>query len=199
MSQVEGELSPLKQALLAVQRMRARVESLERAAREPIAIIGAGLRLPGGVVDLASYASLLSQGRDAVVEVPEDRWSLDTWYDPAGAPGKMSIRHGGFLGDVSRFDAAFFGIAPREAAEMDPAQRLLLQVAWEALESAGMPAEGLEGARAGVYVGLGLSDYARRHFLSNQPERLGPYSGTGSFLSVAAGRISYFLGLSGPP
>ncbi|MBA2321925.1 MAG: polyketide synthase, partial [Deltaproteobacteria bacterium] len=179
--------------------MRARVAELERSANEPVAIVGAGMRFPGGVVDRASYWSLLSGGVDAVGNVPADRWDLDRWYDAdPDAPGKMAIKDGGFLADVATFDAEFFGIAPREALEMDPAQRLLLQVAWEALEDAGIPADRIEGTQTGVYIGLGLSDYARRHFLSAHPEKMGPYAGTGSFLSVAAGRLSYFLGLHGP-
>jgi acyl transferase domain-containing protein/aryl carrier-like protein len=164
-----------------------------------IAIVGAGLRFPGGVRDLASYWELLRSGRDAVVEVPPDRWDVDAWYDPdREAPGKMDVREGGFLEDVATFDAAFFGISPREALELDPAQRLLLMVAWEALESAAIAPDSLESSRSGVYIGLGLSDYGRRHFFGPDPRRMTAYSGTGTFLSVAAGRISYTLGLQGP-
>jgi len=189
------ELSPLKKALLAVQKLKGRLHDLSHG---PIAIVGAGLRLPGGVVDLESYRSLLYGGVDAVSEVPPDRWDVDAWYDADGAPGKMITREAGFLDEVARFDAGFFGISPREALEMDPAQRLLLVTAWEALEAAGIAPDSLSRTRTGVYVGLGLSDYGRRHFLGPDPTRLTAYSGTGSFLSVAAGRVSYSLGLQGP-
>ena len=105
---------------------------------------------------------------------------------------------GGFLGDIARFDAALFGIAPREADAMDPQQRLLLEVAWAALEDAGQAPDALGDSATGVYVGMGLVDWARRTFASGDPARLDAWSGTGVFDSVAAGRISYALGLRGP-
>ncbi len=189
-------LPPLKKALLAVQRMKARVQQIERA---PVAIVGAGCRFPGGVVDLDSYWELLASGRDAIREVPAGRWDVDAWFDAdPDAPGKMRVREAGFLDDVATFDASFFGISPREAIEMDPAQRLLLLTAWEALEAAGIAPQRLDRTATGVYIGLGLSDYGRRHFLGPDPRRMTAYSGTGTFLSVAAGRISYSLGLEGP-
>ncbi|MEO0605096.1 MAG: polyketide synthase, partial [Myxococcota bacterium] len=150
-----------------------------------IAIIGVGLRLPGGIRDLDAFWQALDDGRDLVGPAPADR------DDPDLGPGA-------YLDDVAHFDAAFFGIAPREAEEMDPAQRLLLDTAHEALERAAQPVRALDRSATGVYVGLGLSDYGRRHFLSSDPSRLTPWSGTGAMLSVAAGRISYALGLQGP-
>ena len=190
-----SDLSPSQKALLAVRTLKERIRDFEHG---PIAIVGVGLRLPGGVHDLDSYRRLLVEGVDAVGEVPGDRWDVDAWYDAEGAPGKMNTREGGFLDDVATFDAGFFGISPREALEMDPAQRLLLLTAWEALENAGIAPDSLGRSRTGVYVGLGLSDYARRHFLGPDPSRMNAYSGTGAFLSVAAGRVSYALGLEGP-
>ena len=105
-------LSPLKQALLQLRQMRAQLDDVERARTEPIAVIGMGLRLPGGAVDPESMWEMLRAGTDAVTEVPPDRWDVDAYYDAdPTAPGKMTTRYGAFLGDVSRFDAAFFGIA----------------------------------------------------------------------------------------
>src|SRR5262245_54101019 len=110
---------------------RANGSGEERAPRPAIAIVGTGMRLPGGVTDLASYWKLLRNGVDAVREVPADRWDATAWYDAdPDAPGKMTTRAAGFLDDLAMFDAAFFGISPREALEMDPAQRLLLVTAW---------------------------------------------------------------------
>src|SRR5947209_4600819 len=135
----DSSLSPVKRALLALKDMRARLDEVERAASEPIAIVGVGCRFPGGANDPESYWRLLRDGVDAVSEVPASRWNAAEYYDPdPDTPGKMNTRWGGFLRDgVDGFDARFFGITPREAISMDPQQRLLLEVTWEALEHAG--------------------------------------------------------------
>ena len=193
------ELSPLKRALLALDDMQARLDAAERARREPIAIVGMACRYPGGVNDPASFWQLLVDGRDAVTEVPTDRWDLDDVYDPdPDAPGKMSTRCGAFLDDVSHFDPQFFGIAPREATSMDPQQRLLLEVAWEAMEDAGIAPDTLRGTRTGVFVGLTTSDYAHVQADAAGLTGLDTYYTTGSAHSIAAGRVSYVLGLQGP-
>ena len=141
-------LSPTKRAILEIRDLRARLEASEQRASEPIAIVGMGLRLPGGVTTPDEFWKLLRDGRDAITEVPPERWSLDTFYDPdPNAPGKMSTRFGGFIEGADRFDARFFGITPREAISMDPQQRLLLEVAWEALEQAGQAPDQLAGHR----------------------------------------------------
>ena len=125
------------------------------------------------------------------------RWSLDTLYaeDP-DQPGKMTTRHGAFLTDVDQFDAEFFGISPREAASMDPQQRLILEVGWEALEDSGRSPMGLSGAKVGVYLGIANGDYGRALFA--HPDMIDAYFSTGNAFSVAAGRLSYHLGLQGP-
>ena len=123
---------------------------------DQIAIIGIGCAFPGGIESPDALWQFLSRGGDAVVEVPADRWNVDAVYDPTpGTPGKAITRSAGLLRDVASFDAGFFGISPREAAPMDPQQRLLLQVAWRALEDAGIPAESLAGSSTGVYIGPG--------------------------------------------
>src|ERR1035438_2270545 len=148
------QLSSVKQALLAVEEMQARLSAAERRRNEPIAIIGMGCRFPGAN-DVARFWKLLQEGRDAVKEVPETRWRIDDYYDPdPDAPGKMSTRWGGFLDEIDAFDAEFFGISPREAVSMDPQQRLLLEVAWEALENAGQGPRDLQACRTGVFVGM---------------------------------------------
>ena len=104
-----------------------------------MAVVGIGCRFPGGVVGPEGYWALLANGGDAISEVPADRWDADAFYDPDPlAPGRMTSKWGGFLSDVAGFDADFFGISPREAEAMDPQQRVLLEVAWEALEHAGI-------------------------------------------------------------
>ena len=166
---------------------------------EPIAILGMGCRFPGGVTTPEQLWQLLAQGGDAISEVPRSRWDVEAYYDPdPDQPGKMYSRWGGFVTDVEQFDADFFGIAPREATSMDPQQRLLLEVSWEALEQAGqVPAE-LAGSLTGVFFGVPANEYGIG--LANQPEAEGSqaYVATGNMNSIAAGRLSYLLGFSGP-
>jgi len=192
MAGTREELSPLKRALVAVRDLKQKVARLEAGRSEPIAVVGVGCRFPGAHGPVALWDALV-EGRDATTEVPPERWDA-AHFDPEG---KLPHR-GCFLTGVDQFDPGFFGISAREAVEMDPAQRLLLQVAWEALEDASIPVHSLSGTATAVYLGLGLSDYGRRHFLGSDPTRLSPWSGIGSFLSVAAGRIAYTLGLTGP-
>jgi len=193
------ESAPMKRALLALRDMSSRIEEMERARREPIAIIGAACRFPAGANDPESYWRLLHDGRDGVGEIPPGRWDADAFYDPdPDAPGKMHTRSGGFLDvPVDTFDPKFFGISPREAAGIDPQQRLLLELSWEALESAGRPPDSLAGSRTGVFVGVSTSDY---HVLQVQAGDATPnaYTGTGNAMCVTSGRISYVLGLHGP-
>ena len=145
------------------------------------------------------FWELLRDGRDAITEVPPDRWSLDAFYDAdPDAPGKMSTRFGGFLEGADRFDARFFGITPREAITMDPQQRLLLEVAWEALEHAGQAPDQLAGHPTGVFVGLSALDYLMSEIKFSEPADIDAYLGSGSAPSVASGRLSYVLGLQGP-
>lgn len=162
---------------------------------EPIAIVGIGCRFPGSANSADALWELLLAGTDAVTEVPPDRWDVDALYDPdPAAVGKMYTRWGGFVDHIQTFDHAFFGITPREARNMDPQQRMLLEVSWEALEHAGIPPSALEGSSASVFVGICSTDYSHRTVV----EPINAYSGTGTAFSVAAGRISYTLGLRGP-
>jgi acyl transferase domain-containing protein/SAM-dependent methyltransferase len=188
-------LSAVKRALLEIRELRARLATLDAA--QPIAIVGIGLRMPGGANDAAALTRLLWSGVDAVGPIPADRWNLDSLYDPnPDAVGRMSTREGGFLADIDLFDADFFGISPREAASMDPQQRLLLEVCWHALEDAGYANAALEASRTGVYMGVSNSDYART--VLQRRELIDAYSASGTAFSVLAGRVSYCLGLCGP-
>ncbi|MBQ7569152.1 SDR family NAD(P)-dependent oxidoreductase [bacterium] len=174
------------------------VQQSERPAESsaPIAIIGIGCRYPGGVHDLASFWELLASGRDAISEVPAERWDSDRWYSPIpGQTGKMISRCGGFIDDPYCFDHELFAISTREAAAMDPQQRLFLEVAYSALVSAGLSREELNNSATGVFLGICSHDYAD---LLRQPEQLDAWSGSGLQTSVTAGRLSYILGLRGP-
>ena len=192
-----SKLPPKRLALLALD-LHDQVEALKQRAPEPIAVVGIGCRFPGGADSPDRFWSLLDEGRDAIREVPRDRWDIDAFFDPdPDAAGRMSVRNGGFLDDVSLFDAPFFGIAPREALTMDPQQRLLLEVAWEALEHAGISADRLAGSATGVFVGICNSDHFQR-LLDRGADEIDAYLASGNAHSVAAGRIAYCLGLNGP-
>ncbi|MGK4008524.1 SDR family NAD(P)-dependent oxidoreductase [Sorangium sp. So ce1036] len=163
---------------------------------EPLAIIGLGLRLPGGVVDLAGLWRLLAQGIDATGPFPEDRWKTDDVYDPdPDARGKSYVREASFLDRVDLFDAGFFGIGPHEARHLDPQHRLLLEVAWQALEDAGVVPASLKDSQTGVFVGIGASDYA---LLQGSSQEADAYAVLGTPASFAAGRLAFTLGLQGP-
>lgn len=189
----------LRDALVQIRGLRTRLSEAEARHSEPVAIIGTGCRFPGGVYHLESFWQLLHAGVDAVGIVPPDRWDIDALYHPDPAtPGRMYTRYGSFLQDIGHFDASFFGISPTEAKLMDPQQRLMLEVAWEALEDAGLIPETLRTSRTGVFVGVMYNDYAMRQVRENGLEGIGAHSGTGSTLGAIAGRLAYVLGLQGP-
>ncbi|MEO0488307.1 MAG: beta-ketoacyl synthase N-terminal-like domain-containing protein, partial [Cyanobacteria bacterium J06659_2] len=154
---------------------------------DAIAIVGMGCRFPGADSPEAFW-DLLASGREAITKASNDRWDLE---------GAESRPHwGGFLTAIDQFDAHFFGIAPREAEKIDPQQRWLLEVAWEALEQAGQSPTQLAGSQTGVFVGISSNDYSRR--LVADLTQLDAYVGTGNALSIAANRLSYLLNLRGP-
>ena len=198
-STATAALTPLQRAFIALEDTRARLKAAEAAAREPIAIIGLGCRIPGQANDPASFWTLLRDGVDATGLVPADRWDVDAFYNPdAEHSGTIATRRGGFLGVVDGFDPAFFGIARREAQGMDPQQRLLLEVVWEALEHAGQAPDRLERSSTGVYIGCAGSDYAYMQLETRDRDLLDTHFASGIGHSVISGRISYLLGLQGP-
>lgn len=187
---------PQRRLVLLAAQLQERLETLGKS--EPIAVVGAACRFPGGADDPESYWQMLLDGGDAISEVPPDRWDIDRFYDSDWeVEGKMATRWGGFIDDIDMFDARLFGISPREAVNMDPQQRLLLELTWQGLERAGIAPASLEGTATGVFVGLSATDY-----LSLQMRRdLGSVDGylaSGGAPSVAAGRVAYTLGLNGP-
>ncbi|HEX9925383.1 MAG TPA: polyketide synthase, partial [Anaerolineae bacterium] len=189
--------SALIQAYRLIEELESKLDTLQQAKHEPIAIIGMGCRFPKAK-DLASFWRLLRDGVDATGDIPAERWDVAAYYDPdpANSHNKMYIRRGAFLDDVDTFDAQFFGISPREAKSMDPQQRLLLEVCWEALEHAGLVPEQLKDTQTGVYVGLMTNDYMT--LLQENQQEMDPYVVQGNGLSFSAGRLSYVLGLQGP-
>ncbi|MFQ6329963.1 SDR family NAD(P)-dependent oxidoreductase [Nocardia sp. CWNU-33] len=166
---------------------------------DPIVIVGMACRFPGGVRTPEEFWELLWAGRDAITEVPPQRWDIDAFYDPdPAALGAMYTRWGGFVDGADEFDPAFFGIGAAEARAMDPQQRLLLETSWEALERSGRAPGSLAGSRTGVFVGMCFSEYPGTATQATDPASIGAYSVIGSAPSVAAGRVAYALGLQGP-
>lgn len=185
-------------ALVAEGRGAVAVPVAEAAAAEPVAVVGAGCRFPGGA-GVDAFWDLLVRGGCGVGEVPPDRWNVSEFFAPdAGVEGRMYSRHGGFVDGVGDFDAGLFGISAREAMSMDPQHRLMLEVSWEALEHAGVAPDGLRGSRTGVFVGAGGSDFERMSLLSGDVSSIDGYAATGSAVNFVANRLSYALGLEGP-
>ncbi len=189
----------LKRTRNALKRARLKIEDMERAECEPIAIIGMGCRFPGNADNPDKFWELLLNGTDAIVDVPADRWDVDAYYDSkVMVPGKIRFKQGGFLNEIDKFDAVFFGISRREAESMDPQHRILLEVCWESIENAGIAPDSLRNSNTGVYMGIGQNDYSRLEMNCGDPKRINAYSGTGNLLCFAPGRLSYILGLQGP-
>ncbi len=167
--------------------------------KDRIAIIGIGCRFPGGVNDPESFWNLLVEGREAVTDVPPDRWNVERFFDPEpGLPGKSIARRGGFLERIDQFDPQFFGISPREAPFVDPQHRLLLETAWEAMEDAGLVLDLDGGTNFGVFVGISHNEYQGIQSAPWEHSGIGPHSPTGCAHSIAANRISYCFNLRGP-
>lgn len=192
LEQLISTLSPEKRAVLA---------EMLRPAPEPIAIVGMSCRFPGESRSPEAFWELLRKGGDAIVDVPSDRWDSDAFYDPdPTTPGKMYTRWGGFLREIGRLDARFFGISPSEALRLDPQQQILLEVAWEALERTGHSLDDLSQRQTGVFIGITNGEYSRlqTHHTGAIACSNDPFFMTGSSLSMAAGRIAYLFDLQGP-
>nr|WP_075660905.1 type I polyketide synthase [Streptomyces acidiscabies] len=198
MEKREKLLDYLKWVTADLHRAEARIAELESLPREPIAIIGMSCRYPGGVTSPEELWHLVTNGVDAIGELPSDRgWDVQGSYDSdPDTPGKFYNRGGGFLADVKGFDAAFFGTSPREALAMDPQHRLLLETSWEAIERAGIDPRSLRGSDTGVFGGVLYNGYGAG--VDDPGLGIEGYLMTGTSSSVAIGRISYTLGLQGP-
>ncbi|MFI1184457.1 beta-ketoacyl synthase N-terminal-like domain-containing protein, partial [Streptomyces sp. NPDC020799] len=191
-------LDYLRRMAVELRRCRERVRELEEGGWEPIAVVGMGCRFPGGVGSAEDLWNLVLAERDAIGPFPTDRyWDLERLYDPdPDRSGTCYVREGGFLYDAPDFDADFFRISPREALAMDPQQRQLLEVAWEALEHAGINPQTLHGTPTAIYTGSVRQEYGPP--LHQSSEDVAGHRLTGVSTSVVSGRIAYALGLEGP-
>ncbi|HEY3909041.1 MAG TPA: beta-ketoacyl synthase N-terminal-like domain-containing protein [Stellaceae bacterium] len=186
----------LREAVRTIQALRGRIAELQ-AEREPtIAIVGMACRF-AGANGTGELWSLLAEGRDAVRPIPQDRWEAARWFSPdADMPGRVAFCEAAFLDEVDGFDNDLFGIAAREAEQMDPQHRILLELTWEALEDAAIRPDRLAGAACGVFLGINGGDHLVATLAA--PERIGSHALSGAVGSIAAGRIAYTFGLSGP-
>lgn len=191
--------SLITKSLLEIKELKAQLRLHEESRTEPIAIIGMACRFPGGSNSPERYWDLLRDGVDAIQEVPTERWDLDRFYDADhSVAGKMYTRYGGFIDDIGGFDAGFFGISPLEAESLDPHQRVLLEVCWEAIEQANLLPEALSGSNTGVFVGVSSMDQIISRIGEAPLSEIGPYHGSGCAMAPIAGRVSYAFGFNGP-
>ncbi|NES79641.1 MULTISPECIES: type I polyketide synthase [unclassified Okeania] len=197
MSEIRNKNFSSEQLLQVLKEMRIKLEAANKTKTEPIAIVGMSCRFPGGADNLSAYWQLLQDGTDAITKIPSQRWDADIYYDQnPEIGGKAYTKEGGFLEQVDQFDPDFFGICPREAVSLDPQQRMLLEVSWEALENSGQTWANLRQSKTGVFMGLCTDDYAQLN-MQNQ-DNGDAYSTLGVCRSMGTGRIAHLLGLQGP-
>ncbi|MEY4518652.1 MAG: hypothetical protein RLZZ499_1251, partial [Cyanobacteriota bacterium] len=189
------ELSPTKKALLALRKMQSKLDALENAKHEPIAVVGMACRFPGAN-NPEEFWQLLQEGKDAITSVPDDRWNEQDCDPRTNTPEKICTSYGGFVPHLKEFDPSFFRIAPKEAVSIDPQQRLLLEVSWEALENAAIAADRVQGSQTGVFIGIAAVDYWHQ-LLSRNNTEIDAYLTTGNTHSLASGRISHFFNFTG--
>ena len=197
MSPPDPDLGKLmRRALARIQELEAELAQARTCGHGPVAIVGIGCHFPGADGP-GAFWDMLTRGTDAISEVPPDRWDNSAYYDPdPDTSGTMNTRWGGFIDGVDRFDIDFFGISRREAVRIDPQQRLMLEVAWHALEDAGLSPDGLAGSATGVFTGVSTTDYAALQF--GDTRQIDAYVASGSAHCIVANRLSYLLDFRGP-
>lgn len=166
------------------------------SSKESIAIIGMSCRFPNSL-SLDEFWALLKGGKDTITEIPRERWDVNRYYDPdPHAESKTNQRHASLLTGIHDFDPLFFNISPAEASEMSPSQKLMLELAWEAIESSNVPYNKVKGGNVGVYVGNIWADY--EHYRRARNARTTSHSAVGMSSNVVANRVSFSMGFTGP-
>jgi acyl transferase domain-containing protein len=192
----------LQKSLIKIKKLELELASAKEntiASNEPIAVIGTGVRLAGNITSTKKLWNLLEAQKSVITKIPKDRFDVDEIYSAdTSIPGKTVSKFGAFLqNDVRAFDADFFGISPREAKSIDPLQRMILEVVYEALENAGIASDTLKGSNTGVFIALGNSDYIQARFRSGNLETVDVYDTTGIPFGTACGRVSYLYDFKG--
>ena len=194
----------LQKSLIKIKKLESELaqksdEPILSSIAKPIAIIGTGVRLANNITSTKKLWQLLLDKKNAISKIPTDRFDVDEVYDNDYlAVGKTNSKYGAFLqNDVRAFDADFFGISPREAKSIDPLQRMILEVVYEALETAGIASNSLKGTETGVFVALGNSDYIQARFRSGNLDTVDVYDATGIPFGTSCGRISYLYDFKG--
>lgn len=199
MNDQEKLMQQLKEALIAIKKLKSDLAAEKYKHHEPIAIVGMAMRFPGHVTDEESLWKLLSDNNDAIVNIPASRFSAEEYFDSnTDVAGKIKVKQGGFLDKIDEFDGSFYDITPTELENVDPQQRFLLELTHEALENAGINVKSLEKSKTAVFCGVTNIDYQKKHFRSGDYELINHYAYTGSAVCAHAGRLSYLLGLQGP-
>lgn len=186
-----------RKSILTIRKLKKQIEDSNKE-RDKVAIIGMACRFPGDSDTPEKFWRLLSEGRSSQVDIPSSRFDITDYYDAVhGKPGKIYVKQESFLNqDIAEFDAKFFGISSMEAKDMDPQQRFLCEVSWEALENAGQDIQKLKGSKTGVFLGISTNgEYSK---LPRDTSKVNQYTGTGNTCSIASGRLSYLFGLNGP-
>jgi hybrid polyketide synthase/nonribosomal peptide synthetase FtdB len=170
-----------------------------QASAEPIAIVGMGCRFPGKANNPDLFWDNIKHGVDCLIETPESRWNKDTHYSAVKAnKGKINSKWGGYIEGIDEFDPSFFGITPREAEHMDPQQRKLLEVAWEALEDGGQQPSELAGTSVGVFMGGFTLDYKIMQFTNPNFDNIDAHTATGVMMTMLSNRVSHVFDFTGP-
>jgi acyl transferase domain-containing protein/surfactin synthase thioesterase subunit/acyl carrier protein len=168
----------------------------KEAIVEPIAIVGMSCRFPFAHT-LQEFWNLLNQGKDTVTEIPTERWNADDYFDPdPQANGKTNQRHASLLKNIHDFDPLFFNISPAEATEMNPSQKLMLELVWEAIENSTIPYNTVQGRKIGVYVGNIWNDF--EHHRKHKNANVTSHSAVGQSSNIIANRVSFTYGFTGP-